>query len=74
MKELQKKICEIYLGGKNISTDILFILENIGINSQMDASGDEGLFDNMLYEEPFANHRLDMTCENDDYTISDYVS
>ena len=28
----------------------------------------------MLSEEPFANHRLDMTDENDDYTIYDYVS
>ena len=28
----------------------------------------------MLSEEPFANHRLDMTDEKDDYTIYDYVS
>ena len=28
----------------------------------------------MLSEEPFANHRLDMTDEKDDYTITDYVS
>ena len=34
----------------------------------------EGLLYNMLYEEPFANHRFDMTYENDDYIISDYVS
>ena len=40
----------------------------------MDASEFEGLLYNMLSEEPFANHRLDMTDEKDDYTISDYVS
>ena len=28
----------------------------------------------MLSEEPFANHRLDMTYGNEEYTISDYVS
>ena len=28
----------------------------------------------MLSEEPFANHRLDMTDGNEEYTISDYVS
>ena len=28
----------------------------------------------MLSEETFADHRLDMTDENDDYTISNYVS
>ena len=39
----------------------------------MDASEFEGLL-NMLSEEPFANHRLDMTYEKDDYAISDYVS
>ena len=38
MKELQKKIGEIYLGEKTISTDHFFILENIRINFQMDAS------------------------------------
>ena len=27
----------------------------------------------MLSEEPFANHRLDMTDEKDDYTISDFM-
>ena len=32
MKELQKKIGEIYLGEKTISTDHFFILENIRIN------------------------------------------
>ena len=75
MKELQEKIGEIYLGGKEtISTDIFFILANIRINCHMDASEFEGLLYNMLSEEPFANHRLDMTYEKDDYTISDYVS
>ena len=28
----------------------------------------------MLSEEPFANHRFDMTDEKNDYTKSDYVS
>ena len=40
----------------------------------MDAIEFEGLLYNMLSEEPFANHRLDITDEKDDYTISDYVS
>ena len=40
----------------------------------MDASEFEGLLYNMLSEEPFANHRLDMTDENEEYTITDYVS
>ena len=39
----------------------------------MDASTSEGLLYNMLSKKPFANHRLDMTYGNDDYTISDYV-
>ena len=75
MKELHKKFVEIYLGGKRkISTDILFILANIWINCQMDASEFEGLLYNMLSKEPFANHRLNTADEKDDYTISDYVS
>ena len=40
----------------------------------MDASEFEGLLYNMLSEETFSNHRLDMIDEKDDYTISDYVS
>ena len=40
----------------------------------MDASELEGLLYNMLSEEPFANHRLDMTDENEEYTITDYLS
>ena len=40
----------------------------------MDASEFERLLYNMLSKEPFTNHRLDMTDEKDDYTISDYVS
>ena len=40
----------------------------------MDASEFEGLLYNMLSEEPFANHRFDMTDEKDYYAISDYVS
>ena len=39
----------------------------------MDASEFEGLLYIMLSEEPFANHRLYMTDEKDDYTRSDYV-
>ena len=39
----------------------------------MDASKFEGLLYNMFSEEPLENHRLDMTDEKDDYTISDYV-
>ena len=40
----------------------------------MDASGFEGLLYNILSEEPFANHILDMTDEKDTHTIYDYVS
>ena len=40
----------------------------------MDASEFEGLLYNMLSEEPFADHRLDMTHEKDEHTISSYVS
>ena len=40
----------------------------------MDASEFEGLLYTMLSEEPFANHRLDMTDGNEEYTISEYVS
>ena len=40
----------------------------------MDASEFEGLLYNMLSEETFANHRLDMIDEKNHYTISDYVS
>ena len=40
----------------------------------MDASEFEGLLYYILSEEPFENHRLDMTYKKDDYTISDYVS
>ena len=75
MKDPQKYFGEIYLRGKKIiSTDVFFILENIRINYQMDASEFEGLLYNMFSEETFANHRLDMTDEKYDYTISDYVS
>ena len=40
----------------------------------MDASEFEGLLYNMFSEEPFVNHRLDMTDKKDDYTVSEYVS
>ena len=39
----------------------------------MDASEFEGLLYIMLSEEPFANHRLDMTDQKDDYTIYYYA-
>ena len=75
LRELQKVFGEIYLGGKKtISTDMFFILANITTNCQMDASEFEGMLYTMLYEEPFANHRLAMTDGNEEYTISDYVS
>ena len=53
---------------------MFFILANITMNCQMDASSFEGLLYTMLSEEPFANHRLDMTDGNEEYKISDYVS
>ena len=69
-----EKNCEIYLGGKKtISTDMFFILANITTNCQMDASDFEGVLYTMLSEEPFSNHKLDMTDGNEEYTISDYV-
>ena len=74
LRELQKKFGEIYFGGKKISTDMFFILENITANCQMDASEFKGVLFTMLSEEPFSNHRLDMNEVNEEYTISDYVS
>ena len=53
---------------------MFFILVNITTNFQMDASEFEGFLYTMLSEEPFANHRLDMTYGNEEYAISDYVS
>ena len=50
------------------------MLENLRINCQTDAGEFEGLFYNMLREEPFKNHIFDMTDEKDNYTISDLVS
>ena len=47
---------------------MLFILENVTMNFQMDAIEFEGLLYNMWSEEPFANYRLDMTDENEEYT------
>ena len=61
-------------GGGIISTDELFILENIRINFHMDVGKFERLLYNMLSEEHLKNHRFDMTDEKDDYTISEYVS
>ena len=63
---------EIYLVKK--TTDKFFILANIGIKCQMDASEFEGLLYISLSEEPFKNQIFDMTDEKDDYTISYYVS
>ena len=53
---------------------MFFILANIRTNCQVDASEFQGMLYTMLSEEPFANHRLDMTNGNEEYTISDYVS
>ena len=65
----------MYLGGKKtISTDMFFVLANITTNCQMDASKLEGVLYTMMSEEPFANHRLDITDGNEGYTISDHVS
>ena len=66
---------EIYIGEKKtISTDDFFILESIRIHCHMDASEFEELLYNMLSEEPFANHRLNMIDGKYDYTISNHVS
>ena len=74
-RELQKQFGEIYLGGgKKISTDMFFILENITTNCHMDASEFEGMLYTMLSEEPFANHILDITDGSEEYTIYYYVS
>ena len=51
VKELQKCFGEIYLGGKkNITTDVLFIMENIRIDFHMDAAEFEGLLYTILSE------------------------
>ena len=49
---------------------MFFILANITTNCQMDASGFEGMIYNMLSEEPFSHHILDMTDGNEESTIS----
>ena len=48
------------------------IVANITTNFHMDASEFEGMIYNMLSEEPFAQHILDMTDGNEESTISDY--
>ena len=53
---------------------MFFIVANITTNCQMDASEFEGMIYNMLSEEPFAHHILDMTDRNEESTISDYLS
>ena len=63
-----------YLGGRAISTDVFFILENLRINCQMDAGEFEGLLYNILSEDPFKNKILDMIYEKDDYAIYYYFS
>ena len=40
----------------------------------MDAGEFQGLLYNTLSEEPCKNQIFDITNENDDYTISDYIS
>ena len=52
---------------------MLFILENITTNCQMDASEFQGMLYTMLSEEPFANHILGMTDGNEESTIYDYL-
>ena len=74
MRELQKCFGEIYLGGNFLFTDMFFILANIRTNCHMNDSEFEGMLYTMLSEESFANHILDMSDENDEYTITDYVS
>ena len=50
-RELQKHFGEIYLdGGKNISTDMFFIVANITTNFQMDGSESEEVLYTMLSE------------------------
>ena len=44
---------------------MFFILENITTNCHIYASEFEGVLYNMLSEEPFSNHRLDMTDGNE---------
>ena len=64
-RELQKRIGEIYLGGKKpISTDMFFIVANITTTCQMDASEFEGMIYNLLSEETFAHPIIDMTDGN----------
>ena len=53
---------------------MFFILANITTNCQMDASKFEGMIYNILSEEPFAHHILDMTDGNEESTIYDYLS
>ena len=53
---------------------MFFIVANITTNFQMDASEFEEMIYNMLSEEPFAHHILDMTDGNEESTISDYLS
>ena len=53
---------------------MFFILANITTNCQIYACEFEGMLYTILSEEPFANHILDMTDGNEEYTISDYVS
>ena len=50
MKELHICFGEKYSGEKTVFTDDFFILVNLRINCQMDASEFEGLLYNMLFE------------------------
>ena len=52
LKKLQQKVGEIYLGGGGISTDDLFILENLKINFQMDVGEFEVLLYNICQKNP----------------------
>ena len=51
---------------------MFFIVANITTNFQMDASEFEGMIYNILSEEPFSHHILDMTNGNEVSTISDF--
>ena len=53
---------------------MFFIVANITITCQMDASEFEGMIYNMISEEPFTHHILDDPDGNEVITISDYLS
>ena len=60
MKELQICFGDIYLGGGIFANDVLFIMENIRIDCQMDAGEFEWLLYTIFSEEPFKNQGFHM--------------